>query len=45
MNLLKLIYGFWAICFAMLNLTQGKREDEMIKSLSASRFQTGIFIG
>jgi len=39
----EIIYGFWAIGFAMLNLTKEKDEDEMIKSFRLQAFQTGFY--
>jgi len=39
----EIIYGFWAIGFAMLNLTKEKDEDEMIKSFRLQDFQTGFY--
>jgi hypothetical protein len=39
----EIIYGFWAIGFAMLNLTKEKEEDEMIKSFRLQAFQTGFY--
>jgi len=39
----EMIYGFWAIGFAMLNLTKEKEEDEMIKSFRLQAFQTGFY--
>jgi hypothetical protein len=39
----EIIYGFWAIGFAMLNLTKEKDEDEMIKSFRLQAFQTGSY--
>lgn len=39
----EILYGFWAIGFAMLNLTKEKEEDEMIKSFRLQAFQTGFY--
>jgi hypothetical protein len=39
----EIIYSFWAIGFAMLNLTKEKDEDEMIKSFRLQSFQTGFY--
>ncbi|MFC3414419.1 hypothetical protein [Algoriphagus hitonicola] len=39
----QIIYGFWAIAFAILNLTREKVEDEMIQSMRLKAFQTGFF--
>lgn len=39
----QIIYGFWALGFAILNLTREKEEDEMIKSFRLQAFQTGFY--
>lgn len=39
----QIIYGFWAIAFAILNLTREKVEDEMIQMMRLKAFQTGFF--
>lgn len=39
----EIIYGFWAIGFALLNLTKEREEDEMIKSFRLQAFQTGFY--
>jgi len=39
----EIICGFWAIGFALLNLTKEKDEDEMIKSFRLQAFQTGFY--
>ncbi len=39
----QIIYGFWAIGFALLNLSREKDEDEMIKSFRLQAFQTGSY--
>ena len=39
----EIIYGCWAIGFAMLNLTKEKEEDEMIRSFRLQAFQTGFY--
>lgn len=39
----QIIYGFWAMAFAILNLTREKVEDEMIQMMRLKAFQTGFF--
>lgn len=39
----QIIYGFWAIAFAILNLTREKVDDEMIQVMRLKAFQTGFF--
>lgn len=39
----QIIYGFWALGFAVLNLTKEDEEDEMIKSFRLQAYQTGFY--
>lgn len=39
----QLMFGFWAIGFGILNLSEEKNEDEMIKSFRLQAYQTGFF--
>ena len=39
----QVIYGFWAVGFAILNLSKEKVEDEMIKTFRQQAYQTGFY--